>query len=456
MVATVIVVTGVTMGLGFAGVSAVFNHAQQDELDRALLDVARKEASEAPANGFSFDNRPGPAANDVGPLTKFGIIYDERETPLVATEPFEGAPPPLSAVRHPFEQPFDYRFAAKHFRGVIVPIPKSGKVMFLAASREDIDGDETFLSHAMLAAFALAVGWAGLLAMWMVRRQVRHHEGMAAVARRVASGDLDARVSSQSSDPDVAQLGRDIDGMIEQLSSLMNAQQRFVAHAAHELRSPLAALYGELQQALRKPRDIEGYQGAIEQALLASRRLNQLADDLLTLARPRTDEEQDAPVVTEEVVANAVDLVGPSANEKQVRIEVDIDGAPAVGRARDLERMLRNLIENAVQYAPPGDVVRVTARRSNGVVEFSVEDHGPGIPADERERIFEPFYRNAKSRAGAPRGAGLGLAIAREIARAHGGDVVLQDAASDAKGARFVARVPCEGMGAASVSRVVA
>jgi two-component system heavy metal sensor histidine kinase CusS len=444
MVATVIVVTGVTMGVGFAGVSAVFNRVQQNELDRALLDVARKEASEAPANGFSFDNRPGPAANDVGPLTQFGIIYDERETPLVATEPFERAPPPLSAVRHPFEQPFDYRFASKHLRCVIVPIPKSGKVMFVAASREDIDGDEAFLSHAMLAAFVLAVGWAGLLAMWMVRRQVRHHESIAVVARRVASGDLDARVLSQSSDPEVAQLGRDIDGMIEQLSLLMNAQQRFIAHAAHELRSPLAALYGELQQALRKPRDVASYQEAIEHALLASRRLNQLADDLLSLARPNTVEERDASVVTEEVVAHAVDLVGPSAKEKQVRIEVDVDGAPTVGRARDLERMLRNLLENAVQHAAQGDVVRVTARRSNGVVEFSVEDNGPGIPEEDRERIFEPFYRNAKSRAGAPRGAGLGLAIAREIARAHGGDVVLQDDAAGAKGARFVAKVPCE------------
>src|SRR5689334_1642187 len=106
--------------------------------------------------------------------------------------------------------PFDYRFGAQHFRAVLVPIPSApGRLLLLAASREDLDGDESFLNRAMLADFALAVLWGGLLATWMVRRQVRHHETIAAVARRVANGDLDARVRTLSTDPEVAQLGRD-------------------------------------------------------------------------------------------------------------------------------------------------------------------------------------------------------------------------------------------------------
>jgi two-component system, OmpR family, sensor kinase len=259
----------------------------------------------------------------------------------------------------------------------------------------------------------------------------------------VAGGDLNARVNTVSPDPEVAQLGMDLDAMIEQLSTLMNAQRRFIAHAAHELRSPLAALYGELQQALRKPRDVDGYCATIQQSLLAARRLNQLADDLLTLARPGSADGPPTSVAVAEVVAEAVALVRMRAVERSVHLQIDVAAETVVGRPRDLQRMLRNLIENAIDHTPRGDVVQIAASRCHDTVQISVEDRGPGIAADERERIFEPFYRSAPPPDGARRGAGLGLAIAREIARAHGGDIRMQDAPGQPSGARFIAAIPC-------------
>jgi signal transduction histidine kinase len=105
--------------------------------------------------------------------------------------------------------------------------------------------------------------------------------------------------------------------------------------------------------------------------------------------------------------------------------------------------MLRNLIENAIDHTPRGEVVRVAAMRCNGMVHLSVEDHGPGIPLAERVRIFEPFYRYAPPPEVATRGAGLGLAIAREIARAHGGDIRIEDTPGQTSGVQFIALIPC-------------
>jgi two-component system heavy metal sensor histidine kinase CusS len=443
LVGTVLFVTAITMGAALATVSAVFNRAQRRELDSALQDVARAEGTEARANGYRFSARPGPAANDVGPLTKFGIIYDNIGHVIAATEPFDRSPPPLASIRHRLDKPFDLRFMGKHLRCVLIAVPSApDKLLLLAASREDLDSDETFLNRAMLVAFILAVAWAGLLAKWMVRRQLRYHESLARVARRVAGGDLDARVQILSPDPEVAQLGRDVDAMIVQLSALMSAQQRFIAHAAHELRSPLAALYGELQQALRKARDVESYKATIQQALLSTRRLNQLADDLLTLARPSNVLQSEArePIAT--IVSHAVDLVRARAEERNVRVQTEIAAEHVCGRARDLERMLRNLVENAVEHSPAGDVVHVCVSRTGDVLQFAVEDRGPGIPVDEQDRIFEPFYRARLANGAAQRGAGLGLAIAREIARGRGGDIHVEAIQPEA-GTRFVARIAC-------------
>jgi len=126
------------------------------------------------------------------------------------------------------------------------------------------------------------------------------------------------------------------------------------------------------------------------------------------------------------------------------RVNLERGTAPSqvVGRTRDLERMLRNLVENALRHANQGGIVEVRSQHSEKAVEIVVTDDGPGVAADDRERIFEPFYRAPDARAIAPDGSGLGLAIAREIARAHSGDITLAPPAAVVRGARFVVRLP--------------
>src|SRR5690349_8977582 len=115
--------TAVAIGCAFGAVRAAFVGLQRRQLEEALLAIARAEAAEAPSSNFHFSDRPGPAANDVGPLEKCGIIYDERGDVLAITAPFDRAPPARRSFQSPPNVPFDFRFDSQHLRGVVVPIP---------------------------------------------------------------------------------------------------------------------------------------------------------------------------------------------------------------------------------------------------------------------------------------------------------------------------------------------
>lgn len=444
LVGAVTAVTVLTLGGAFTAVSVTVNRSQERRLDRALRTQATEEASAIAARGVSaIEDRPGPAVNDVGPLPKFAAVYSQGGALLAATASLGASAPPLAAVRHALRAPFDHWLRRVHLRAVLVRVPDaSGRLLLLAASRADLDGDERFLRRAMLQVFVVAVAWTILVATWFVRRLTRDHEVITRVVRRVAAGDLTARVASRSDDRELAQVGGDIDEMVARLEVLVASQQRFIAHAAHELRSPLTTLLGELSHALRRARDAEAYRAAIEEALGAARRLNQLANDLLSLARLGAEVERPAVAVAlSEVIRAAAAEVAPQAAAQGVTLAVGGDGGTVAGQPSDLQRLVRNLLDNAVRHSARGAAVRASARALGDAIELRVADEGPGVPAEERARIFEPFYRVARDEAD-DAGSGLGLAIAREIARSHGGDLTLAPDDPAAPGACFVLRLP--------------
>jgi two-component system heavy metal sensor histidine kinase CusS len=272
---------------------------------------------------------------------------------------------------------------------------------------------------------------------------------MAAVVREVAGGNLQARVGAPSASGDEAQLARDIDEMIERLAELLDAQRVFIAHAAHELRSPLTALYGELALALRRSRGAEEYRRAIETAFASTHELKDLAEDLLTVARlgaaPPPSNASCEPAVAIEEAMRFVELgEGPSA----VRFETTGACGPVRGGHRDLVRLLRNLLENAVRHSPAGGTVRCALAERDGFAAITISDEGPGVPEPARAKIFAPFFRGGEVAAPRLHGAesGLGLTIARGIARAYGGEVVLDEGFR--QGARFEITLPLSGASA--------
>ncbi|MDC0673467.1 sensor histidine kinase [Nannocystis radixulma] len=434
-------ITLVTLGAASIAVTLAVNASQEHQLDLALVREAREEAAEADKLGgdeLAISNRPGPFANDVGPLTKYAVIYGSGDRVIAQTPSWQRDPPPLSELPPPDGNCFDLWSAHEHLRAVHVDLPShDGSSLLLAAPRTDLDGDARFLERTMATGFAVALVWTVLVALAVVHRLTRDHRTIAEVARRVAAGDLDARIDLRHGDREIVQLARDIDAMIERLGLLLGLQKRFVANAAHELRSPLTTLYGELSHALRRSRDASEYERAIREALESTSRLRRLTEDLLAVARMGAiGDEPGEPGDIVELGREAIALVRHESDAKGITIEWDGPGARVVGRAGDLVRLIRNLLENAVRHTPSGGVVRVRSRPGPTRVELSVRDEGPGVPPAEREQIFEAFFRGTRERGANDGGTGLGLTIAREIAHAYGGQVVVV-AADDGPGAVF-------------------
>lgn len=444
LVLTLSAATAVTVASAFGTASFVVERSEQRQLDEALRAEAHLEAGEIAGQrgNIHVNNRGGPEADDIGRLKKFAVIYGDAGKVVDRTATFTRGAPAFAAVAHPAGVAFDFWYGAEHLRGVFVGIPeREHEVLLLAAPRSDMEKDNDFLAQVMLVAALLSIGLTVLVTWRVVRRLTRGHEAIAETARRVAAGDLGARTALRSGDEEVVQLAHDVDEMVRRLEILVEGQQRFIAHAAHELRSPLTALYGELQLAVRRSRSADEYRATIEEALDSARRLKALAEDLLALARIGAEREPSrTPVALDEVAKNAASWVAGEAARRHIELAIDADGSSVLGHAIDLERLLRNLLDNAVRHCSEGGHVRVEARSDGDTVHLSVIDDGPGIPADDRERVFDPFFRAASERR-REGGSGLGLAIVREIARVHGGDVSVEEAPGG-KGALFRARLP--------------
>jgi two-component system heavy metal sensor histidine kinase CusS len=442
MVAAVTAITAVTLGIAFAVVAVLETRSQEQHLDRALARAAHEEAESIarfdPATLAIGDRRPL-TVNDAGPLEPYVALFAPDGESRSLTPGVAAAQPDPTLRRHRTGDCFDFALGGAPFRGLLSEIPgQPGRQMLFAVSRADLDGDRVFLRRAMEVVFLVAVAWTVVVATWIVRRLTRNQRRIAEVVRRVAAGDLSARVGSLGEDGDEVRLARDVDDMVGRLAELLSAQRVFIAHAAHELRSPLTALYGELALALRRSRDADAYRDAIRSALESTKELTGLAEDLLAVARLGTAPPPvTEPVDVRDAIEEAAQVVLPA--ELQAGVRLDVEAAPAAPSAlawrRDLVRLFRNLLENAVRHSPPGGAVRVTVAGEGDKLVVEIADQGAGVPAADRERIFAPFYRGTTVPVGSGVEVGLGLTIARGIARAYGGDVVLD--ADRAEGACF-------------------
>lgn len=437
LVLTITLLLLATMGVSFASVFVIVNRSEARQFDEAIHAQAQDEAVEATLAGEDFsriDERLGFQRDDGVRLRRYAAIYNDEGAVNVKTSTMACTNLP-SVTAHRAMDAFDFVCGPEVLRGIFEPIPNGrGQILLLAVPRETLDADARFLVRTMLIAILIAILLSTLVATRVVQTLTRDHEAIAGVARRVTAGDLTARVDATSSNQEVAQLSRDINDMIVRLETLVSAQQRFIAHAAHELRSPLTSLFGQLSLALRKERDAATYKVFIVDALDSTRQLKALAEDLLALARlgksPLDDAARGEPLPLKSLVATVTTLLQPQAAERGVTLQVELADLVVLGRARDLERLLRNLVENAVRHSPSDSIVRIRARECNGTAHIAIANGGDPIPEEDRKRVFEAFFRGGKDRASYD-GAGLGLAIAREIARSHGGDVALEDRAAD-------------------------
>ena len=229
---------------------------------------------------------------------------------------------------------------------------------------------------------------------------------------------------------------------LERLRRALDSQQRFAADASHELRTPLATLSAEIEWALARPRTPEEYRESLASCQRASGRMERLVSRLLTLARADHDAVhlERAPMALDGVVRDAVALVQPLAARKGVSLDTRIDPVGVAGDRERLIELVTNLCANAVEYNRGGGSVTVSVGRDGQEAVVRVADTGIGIAAEDLPRIFERFYRPGQARDRRSGGVGLGLAIAKWIAEAHGGSIAC--ASRPGEGTEMVVRLP--------------
>lgn len=297
--------------------------------------------------------------------------------------------------------------------------------------------------QALLGLLAVAVPATVLLAsaggLFLASRLLRPLDEITRKAGTLGAERLSERLEPLASDDELARLVKTFNQMLERLDDAFARQRQFTSDAAHELRTPLAHLLTRAEVSLSRPRESHEYQVALKEIQRGLESMTLLVSKLLALAR---SDGESFPLEREsldlgELTADAISALQEEGSP--VRWETDLQAAQIDGDQTRMTELVLNLLQNALRHTPEGGLIKVSTRTVGSQVVLSVQDSGPGVPEELKERIFERFYRAEASRHS--EGAGLGLPICRAIARQHGGEIAVCSE-PDQGGAHFVVKLP--------------
>lgn len=271
------------------------------------------------------------------------------------------------------------------------------------------------IALAIMTVVSTALGWL------VAGRALRPLRAMAATTRQISERNLHERLALPGPRDELKDLADTFDGLLARLETAFGAQQRFVANAAHELRTPLTLWRALLEERLTDPAaTIDSFRVTSRRLLALGEEQERLLESLLTLASSERGLDRREPFDLATIVATVLRNPPAEAESLGVRIDSEIEPAPAAGNAALAEQLVRNLVDNAVRYNVPGGQVRVRTGTGPGSASLSVTNDGAIVPAAEVDRLFEPFQRLGSDRTAPGDGHhGLGLSIVRAIATAH-------------------------------------
>jgi two-component system, OmpR family, sensor kinase len=363
----------------------------------------------------------------------------------------QAAPPaPDLPAKLPLEEPItvDAKSSGLQYRALAVPTRDAPGTTIVAIPLSEVNDtlDRLLLVEGLVIAgvlLALAV-----LAWWLVRVGLRPLERMGDTAGAIAAGDLSQRVTPATGRTEVGRLGLALNAMLAQIEKAFAEREasesrlrRFVADASHELRTPLASIRGYAEVfRMGAVKDREEAEKAISRIEDESARMGVLVEDLLALARlDQLPERAHEPVDLVKLAQDAADDARAVAPDR--RIEVGSEGQVMVlGDQSQLRQVVGNLMRNALVHTPHGTPVELHVRTEGADATLAVRDHGPGLPTEDADMLFERFWRAGQGRERGPAGAGLGLSIVAAIVAAHGGAVSATNAPGG--GAAFKVRLP--------------
>jgi len=331
-------------------------------------------------------------------------------------------------------------------------IDVNGRSVRLAAT-EPLDEVQELLDQAkltiliaipLLVAMALAVGYA------QARKALAPVAAMTAQARQIGSKNLHERLPVANANDELGELAITFNAVLDRVDRAMEQQRQFTADASHELRTPVAIIRSEADVTLdTSGATPEEYREALRVIRGGSEQLSRIVNDMFLLARADAGQASlsKRPMYLNDLVNDTVRSLRALAARQNLRVEsLAAEELPFTGDEELLRRALVNLLDNAIKHAPSGSTIVVAAVASAGGTQLSVTDSGPGIPPESRDLVFNRFYRTSSARStdisAHGSGAGLGLAIAREIVELHGGTLTLQHESYDTASTTFTMHLP--------------
>ena len=333
----------------------------------------------------------------------------------------------------------------EHVRLVTLPVRREGRpagLVQVGMTLTAVDAALFRYLQILLALFPIGLALAVAGGAWIARRALAPVRAMARQAREITAENLTRRVPRRGAEDELDYLADTLNVVLARLEAAFAELRRLTADAAHELRTPLTALKGGLEVALRHPRSAEAYERTLRGSLDEVNWLIRLAEDLLLLSRATAGAGlARARVELEPLLLDGLDVGLRLADGTGVMVGAGaVEPAAVLGDATALRRLLLILVENAVKYTPEGGLVELSLTRAGDEVCLAVRDTGIGIDRADAARVFEPFVRLDDARSRETGGAGLGLAIARSIAVAHGGRITLDGAPKE--GSVFTVHLP--------------
>ncbi len=446
----VLVLAAMLVALG----SFVVNRLRSDltaEVDRSLTVTAGKIAQGYRDEGaIEFTEATTEAVKAPGSRTlgaqlvdMRGVVVQSAGNDLIRSSVLDPRTVASAQTASTFTDSYRLGTRRVHVRAISVPVAiGNGRgVLVVADPLEEIDSAVNRVALLLLIGGAVGLVLAGFGAWAVAGRAMRPVERMTMRASAIDIQGLEQRVWVPPARDELNRLAQTFNAMLDRLQSGVAAREQLIANASHELRAPLAAMRAELDVSLRHDDLTHDARAVLHSLQEEAARMGRIVDNLLTLARI-DDGQLDllrSPVDLHELAERAVRTHAAAAAATEVTLDVSGESVTVSCDRDRIEQVIGNLLDNAIRVSPPGGSVRVHIARDSSSVRMSVIDGGPGVPPELTQTIFERFTRADPVR-GRTGGAGLGLAISREIVVAHGGQ--LSVTAGEGGGSTFIIAFP--------------
>jgi heavy metal sensor kinase len=429
-------------------------YSRIDDNLRAVVQIAATSLANDLAEGQDYGDAARSTAAELASRQQMLAIYDPsgrllaeggRDDDLEITLPDIGTIPAnevmLLTVGEASDDDDRHRLA---LRRVSIPPSDSPYLIVVGSELEPTDEELESLREILAYVIPAALALAGAAGWFLARQSLAPVATMAERAQRIGVADLSARLPVANPRDELGRLAKAFNDVLTRLEVSLTQQRQFMADASHELRTPVATSRTAAAVALQqRHRDEEEYRESLAIIEQQTARLSRIVDDMFTLARADAGSYpvRRTLMYLDEVVDDVVRAARVLADEKEVSIEsAAIDSASFTGDEELVRRLISNLLDNAVRHARERSVVHVSLTHEPTGYLLSVTNAGEPIPSEIQDHIFERFFRGDTARTPVDGGAGLGLALARWVARAHGGDVMLVRSSPD--GTMFSAVLP--------------